>query len=134
MGNARKYNKRAMDALFNVRMTDASIRQTRLFLPKIDKDEIFIRLPCLCLRYGAGTRFHHNTNEYKSSDFSGNLKGFDSGFASCRAGWSFPQHWECLGFGRGRAAPWADSGHQHSTALMRHRHGPATLCRPPGSP
>lgn len=51
-----------MDALFNVRMTDASIRQTGLFLPKIDKDEIFVRLHCLCLRYGTVTSFHYNIN------------------------------------------------------------------------
>lgn len=42
----RKCNQRAIDALFNVRMTDASIRETGSSLPKIDKDEIFIRLCC----------------------------------------------------------------------------------------
>lgn len=42
----RKCNQRAMDALFNVKMTDASIRKTGFSLPKIDKDEIFIRWCC----------------------------------------------------------------------------------------
>ena len=60
--NAPQYNKRTKDALFNVRMTDASIRQTGLFLPKIDKDENFIRLCCLCLWYSTVTSFHYKIN------------------------------------------------------------------------